>query len=106
MIGALFVAVPERFPRASVQLAFLSNVNQAILIAGAGVALAVIIFSLFLARRFTRPLESLPTAVDQMRQGDYSRRADPPKSKDELELLAATFNAMADSIQSDVADLR
>ena len=106
MIGALFVAVPERFPRASVQLAFLSNVNQAILIAGAGVALAVIIFSLFLARRFTRPLESLTTAADQMRQGDYSRRADPPKSKDELERLAVTFNAMADTIESDVTELR
>jgi signal transduction histidine kinase len=89
-----------------VQLAFLTNVNQAILIAGAGVALVVILFSLFLARRFTRPLESLTTAADQMRQGDYSRRADPPKSKDELERLAVTFNAMADTIESDVTELR
>ena len=106
LIGALLVAVPERFPQVSPPLEFLAHVNQAILLAGAAVALVVVIFSLLLARSFTRPLESLTVAADQMRRGDYTRRAEPPKSRDELERLAVTFNAMADTIESDVNELR
>jgi two-component system, OmpR family, sensor histidine kinase BaeS len=106
LIGALLVAVPERYPQVSPPLEFLAHVNQAILLAGAGVALVVVAFSLLLARNFTRPLESLTVAADQMRRGDYTRRAEPPKSKDELERLAVTFNAMADTIESDVNELR
>jgi two-component system sensor histidine kinase BaeS len=106
IIGALVVAVPEQYVQGSPPLDFLANVNQAILITSVLVALVVILFSLLLVRRLTRPLESLTLAADQMRRGDYSKRTNPPKSGDELERLAVTFNAMADTIESDVNELR
>ena len=105
IIGAMVAALPERYVQGSPPLDFLVNVNQAILVTSAVVALLVILFSLFLARSLTRPLESLTFAADQMRRGDYTTRTNPPKSKDELERLAVTFNAMADTIESDVNEL-
>ena len=106
IIGAIVAAVPERYIQGSPPLQFLANVNQAILVTSGVVALVVILFSLFLARRLTRPLESLTIAADQMRRGDYATRTNPPKSGDELERLTVTFNAMADTIESDVNELR
>lgn len=101
LIGALLIAQPEASPQR-----FLSNVTQAILLAGLLIGVAVVLFSLLLARRLTRPLESLTAAVERMKEGDYSQRVDPPPVQDELGRLAQTFNAMADRIEADVAELR
>ncbi|WP_376795354.1 sensor histidine kinase [Thermogemmatispora sp.] len=101
LIGALLIAQPEASPQR-----FLSNVTQAILLAGLLIGVAVIIFSLLLARRLTHPLESLTAAVERMKEGDYSQRVDPPPAQDELGRLAQTFNDMADRIEADVAELR
>ena len=109
IIGAMFFAQPDRFPgglASSYQYHFLANVNQAILIAGIIITLAVIVFSLFLARSLTRPLERLTRAAEQMGNGDYTQRVAPPKGKDELERLATSFNSMAERIESDVTELR
>ncbi|MEO6891572.1 MAG: HAMP domain-containing sensor histidine kinase [Ktedonobacteraceae bacterium] len=102
LIGALFVAAPEQTPSD----AFLGNVNQAILITGMMLTVVVIAFSLLLARRLTRPLESLTVAADKLKGGDYSQRVIPPRAQDELGRLAQTFNAMADTIEADVNELR
>jgi two-component system sensor histidine kinase BaeS len=101
IIGAMFLSAPESYPPG-----FLEQVNQAIIIAGFLVALIVMLFSLFLARSLTRPLESLTRAAEQMKQGKYTQRVEPPKSQDELGQLAQTFNAMADTIEADVNELR
>ncbi len=85
--------------------AFLANVNQVILIAGIGIALIVIAFSLFLTRRLTLPLISLTNAAEEMKAGNYTQRVEQPQSMDELGRLAVTFNAMADKIQLDVNEL-
>ncbi len=70
------------------------------------IALFVLIFSWILARSLTRPLASLTTAAEQMKLGNYSKRAEPLKSRDELGRLALTFNSMADTIEADVNELR
>jgi signal transduction histidine kinase len=106
IIGAMLVATPEQYPKGFSPNDFLANVNQAILIAGTVMAFIIIIFSLLLARRLTRPLESLTIAAEQMKQGNYHQRVSPPQSRDELGRLALTFNAMADTIESDVNELR
>lgn len=106
IVGALFWAEPQRYPAGFSPYDFLTNVNEAILISGLIAALAVVIISLFLVRRLTRPLESLTTAAEQMRQGDYSRRVEPPKSQDELGRLSQSFNEMAETIESDITELR
>lgn len=106
IIGALLLAQPNQYPQGFSPYAFLANVDQAILIAGAIIAVIVVIFSLMLARQFTRPLESLTAAAEHMKGGNYAQRVTPPKSQDELGRLALTFNAMADTIEADVTELR
>ena len=106
IIGAVLLAQPNQYPAGFSPYAFLANVDTAILIAGAVIAIIVVIFSLMLARQFTRPLESLTTAAEQMKGGNYAQRVAPPKSQDELGRLALTFNSMADTIEADVTELR
>ena len=106
IIGATLVATPLQYPRGFSPYDFLTNVNQAILITGLIVALVVILFSMLLASRLTRPLTSLTVAAEQMGHGDYTKRVEPPGSQDEMGRLAVTFNAMADTIEADVNELR
>ena len=106
IVGAVFIAQPQRYPEGYSPYDFLTSVNQAILISGLIAALAVVIVSLFLVRRLTRPLASLTAAAERMRQGDFSRRVDPPKSQDELGRLSQSFNEMAETIESDITELR
>ncbi|HVB21117.1 MAG TPA: HAMP domain-containing sensor histidine kinase [Ktedonobacteraceae bacterium] len=106
VIGAILQAIPGKYPQGFSPNDFLVNVNQAILITGLIIALVVIIFSMILARRLTRPLTSLTLAAEQMRQGDYARRVEPPRSMDEMGRLATSFNAMATTIEADVNELR
>lgn len=106
IVGAIIAVEPQQYPQGFSPGDFITNVNQAILISGLVAAAAVIIFSLMLVRGLTRPLASLTKAAEQMREGDYSRRVEPPKSMDELGRLSQTFNEMADTIESDVNELR
>ncbi|HEY1351087.1 MAG TPA: ATP-binding protein [Ktedonobacteraceae bacterium] len=105
-IGALFVAQPNRYPRGFSPSAFLAKVDLVILITGVGIAFVVVAFSLFMARRLTRPLALLIQAAEQMKAGNYNQRVEQPGSQDELGRLALTFNAMADKIAADVNELR
>ncbi|MBV9691008.1 MAG: HAMP domain-containing histidine kinase [Ktedonobacteraceae bacterium] len=100
VIGAMFLSEPTQ------SSVFLQQVNLAIFVAGVVVALIVILFSVLLARRLTRPLESLTLAAEQVRQGKYTQRVASPTSLDELGRLTLTFNAMADTIEADVNELR
>ncbi len=106
IIGAVFFAQPNRYPRGFSPSDFLANVDQILLITGLGLALIVVAFSLFMGRRLTRPLVSLTRAAEEMKAGNYAHRAEQPRSQDELGTLALTFNAMADKIAADVNELR
>jgi two-component system, OmpR family, sensor histidine kinase BaeS len=100
VIGAMFLSAPQ------VAQDFSQQANLAILIAGLVVAVLVVLFSFLIARGLTRPLESLTVAAEQMKQGKYAQRVEPPRMQDELRRLALTFNAMADTIEADVTELR
>jgi signal transduction histidine kinase len=106
IIGAMVLAEPQLYPQGFSPNEFLVNVNWAILMTAIGVALAALIFSLFLAHKLTRPLAALTAAAEQMKAGNYTQRVAPPGSQDELGKLAQTFNAMADTIEADVTELR
>jgi signal transduction histidine kinase len=106
LIGALLLAEPVQYPAGFSPFEFLPNVDQAILITGTVIAVIVIIFSLWLARRLTRPLTSLTLAAEQMKSGNYAQRVVTPKSQDELGRLSLSFNAMAEKIEADVTELR
>jgi two-component system, OmpR family, sensor histidine kinase BaeS len=105
LIGALLLAEPMQYPAGFSPFEFLANVDKAILITGTAIAIIVILFSLWLARRLTKPLTSLTLAAEQMGEGNYAQRVDTPKSQDELGRLASSFNAMAEKIESDVTEL-
>ncbi len=105
IIGAILLAQPAEYPNGTPSV-FLRNVNIAVLVSGTGIALIVILFSLLMARQLTRPVEALTVAAEQMKRGKYTERVIVPKTQDELSQLALTFNAMADTIESDVNELR
>jgi signal transduction histidine kinase len=105
VIGALLLAQPEQYPKGTPP-PFLTNVNIAVIISSAAIALLVVVFSLFMARRLTRPVEALTVAAEQMKRGKYTERVAVPKTQDELGQLALTFNEMANTIESDVNELR
>lgn len=105
-IGAVFLAQPNRYPRGFSASGFLVNVDQIILITGLGIALAVLGFSLFMARHLTRPLVSLTQAAEAVKEGNYNQRVAQPGNQDEVGKLALTFNAMADKIAADLNELR
>lgn len=106
VIGALLVAQPYKYPQGFAPGDVLGALDTVILITGAAIALLVIVFSIFMTRRLTRPLVSLTAAVEQVKGGDYSQRVDTPHTKDEIGTLAQTFNDMADKIETDVTELR
>jgi signal transduction histidine kinase len=105
IIGAFVAAELLQYPAGFSPYEFLANVDKAILITGSVIAIIVIIFSLWLARRLTKPLTSLTFAAEQMGEGNYAQRVVTPKSKDELGRLASSFNSMAEKIESDVTEL-
>lgn len=100
LIGAMFLTTPTVYPND-----FVAQVDHAILIAGIIVASIVVLCSFVLARRFTKPIELITSAAEQMKQGKYTQRVEAPKSQDELGQLAQAFNEMADTIESDVNEL-
>jgi signal transduction histidine kinase len=59
----------------------------------------VVMLCYALARHLTSPLRRLRTAVDRLGRGDLTARAEESR-KDELGELAASFNHMADHIQT------
>ncbi len=105
IIGALVLAEPLQYPAGFSPYEFLAKVDRAILITGSVIAIIVISFSLWLARRLTKPLTSLTLAAEQMGAGNYTQRVVIPKSRDELGRLASSFNSMAGRIESDVTEL-
>lgn len=105
IIGAILVIQPNHFPGFSAT-DFLVNVDLILLITGAGLALLVVVFSLFMSNRLTRPLVSLTRAAEEMKCGNYAHRVEEPASLDEIGQLALTFNSMADKIAADVNELR
>jgi signal transduction histidine kinase len=63
------------------------------------------ILSFFAARQTTRRLDNLARAARAWRTGDYAARADV-SGQDEVAQLQADFNAMAESLQTTLRDLR
>ncbi len=106
IIGAILLIKSEQYAQGSPSYGFLFNVSVAILLASGGIALVVAFFSFVLARGLTNPLRSLTTAAEKMQGGDYAQRVVPPASQDEIEHLSLAFNAMADTIEADVTELR
>ena len=69
-------------------------------VAAAGILLAVI-FSLWIAARISRPIEQLARAAEEVAKGNWEARVvRPGKGRDELSVLARSFNHMTGELAS------
>ena len=81
-----------------------SDRNTIVLVTVFGAALALAL-ALFFSTRISRRLRSLTTAAGELADGDFSRRADD-RGRDEVGVLAAAFNTMAEQLQKMVESER
>jgi len=77
----------------------LSGITRAVLVAGLIAGLVALLMAGLLVRQITRPLTSLSQASSRIAAGDLAARVSV-KSQDEFGALAAHFNQMADSLQT------
>lgn len=59
----------------------------------------------FVSARALRPIDALTGAAASMDVGHLDRRLDVPKTDDELQRLATTFNSMLDRLQAGVSEI-
>jgi len=71
----------------------LARLRRALLLGGAGIALLVMLASVLVARRITRPLRALAREAARIGAGDLERPVEA-QSRDEVGLLARTMNEM------------
>ena len=69
-----------------------------------GLAIAVML-NLLLAKTMVTPLQSLTKAAEKVASGDFSDKLDI-RAKDEIGVLANTFNDMADQLENTLDDLK
>jgi signal transduction histidine kinase len=67
-------------------------------VAAGGILLAVA-FSLWIAARVSRPIEQLAQAAEEVAGGNWDVRV-PPRGRDEVSVLARSFNHMTKQLQS------
>lgn len=77
---------------------FLRVFNLTLIVAGLLAIAAVVITSILLAARFTRPLRGVAAAAQRLGHGDLSARASGGPDRESSE-LAGAFNAMAERVQ-------
>ncbi len=81
-----------------------TTTNRAIYGLAAYLLISLLVFTILLRRRVLQPLGFLLEATNQVRQGDFSARAQV-KRQDELGQLAHGFNFMAESLAESYAGL-
>jgi len=81
--------------------AFRTSLTQALLVATIAAAVVALLVSAFVARQIVRPIGRMLTATQRIAAGHYAERVpiSPADKGDELGQLAASFNAMADSLE-------
>ena len=82
-----------------------TNIQRALVVIGLMGLLAAILGSVIVAGGITKPLQRIARAAQALMQGDWSERA-PVTSRDEVGLLAETFNRMAERLESWDSDMR
>ncbi|MBC2890592.1 sensor histidine kinase [Gordonibacter massiliensis (ex Traore et al. 2017)] len=76
------------------------------LVVSSTIVSVVLAAGLFLVlRRLAKPLESLAGVADEFAAGNYAVRAEK-RSDDEVGMLAASLNAMADAAERDIVEIR
>lgn len=66
--------------------------------------LAIIMY--IISKNLTNPIENLSEISKDIANGDYSKRANESKNKDEIGILEDNFNIMIDVIENNIKDLK
>jgi signal transduction histidine kinase len=90
---SVLVEMPESAVRAGS-----GSFLERIAVAGLLLLLAATAVAWLLARRITRPIRELASASDAVAAGDFTRRVSASGGGEELERLAAAYNAMAEQV--------
>jgi len=99
--GAEWTLVPYQYhpERAAAERVFFQRIRRSLWLAGLAAALAGLLISLILRRQVTRPLLQLDTAARRIAAGNLDERV-PIETSDEFGHVAASFNEMAESLES------
>lgn len=97
-LGTLVVATGTGFYDVQ-ELAFLQGITQSALISGVVAGLGALLVGLLIAQRITTPVTALTKAAQNLASGRRVERL-PIRSQDELGQMSATFNEMADAIET------
>jgi HAMP domain-containing protein len=95
IIGAQIVSVPMALPIHNADRAFVAFMWS---LAGVFVAVFVVL-NLMLSWMIVKPIRSMSEAADKVSTGDFGRPELPARGKDEISVLAASFNRMRRSLQ-------
>jgi len=95
IVGAQIVSVPMALPIRNAERAF-----RAFMWSLAAVFLAAfVVLNLMLGWLIVRPIRRMSETADKVSTGDFSRAELPAQGKDEISVLAASFNRMRRSLQ-------
>lgn len=76
---------------------YITATTQALLIGAVGAGATALVIGLLLSRQFLRPLSELTRAITAMHAGDLDQKVEI-RTKDELGILARTFNEMSSNL--------
>ena len=76
-----------------------------LMLSGIGITLIYIIILYFIIRRLTKPIRVLQNITKKITAGEYDVRANV-NGKDEVSILAANFNNMAEEVLSKIEELK
>ncbi|HKF41463.1 MAG TPA: protein kinase [Thermoanaerobaculia bacterium] len=85
------------------ELAAFRQIQNTQVLTGIAALLVAFLLSFFLARRITVPVDRLVRATEEVRVGNLEEADLPVESKDEIGILARSFNAMIEELKEKAA---
>jgi signal transduction histidine kinase len=95
-LGATWVMIAE--PQSAVASAAAGDLATRLLEAGGAALVVAMLIALFISRSMSGPLTQLAGAAEDIAAGNYSRRV-KIKGADEIGMLGASFNRMAEAVE-------
>ncbi len=81
------------------------DIKNKVIYASIGVLLLIIILSLYISRKVSRPIQEMDIIASEVRSGNIDKRI-PVRSSDEIGKLTETLNAMLDKLHEDINKLK
>lgn len=95
IIGAQVVSVPTELPVKNANRAFMTFMMSLVAV----FALVFVVLNLMLSALIIKPIQQMAASADKVSTGDFSVPEADAKGKDEISVLAASFNRMRRSLQ-------